>query len=88
MLSRKIYFLKISYIRRVYKTQTGKTIMQRLEEIRIEKARELLREEGIRCAEAAELTGFSDPYYFSKRFKLFCGCTPSEYQMAGIKIRE
>lgn len=81
-------FFENSYIRRVYKTQTGKTIMQRLEEIRIEKARELLREEGIRCAEAAELTGFSDPYYFSKRFKLFCGCTPSEYQMAGIKIRE
>lgn len=78
-------FFENSYIRRVYKTQTGKTIMQRLEEIRIEKARELLREEGIRCAEAAELTGFSDPYYFSKRFKLFCGCTPSEYQMAGKK---
>lgn len=78
-------FFENSYIRRVYKTQTGKTIMQRLEEIRIEKARGLLREEGIRCAEAAELTGFSDPYYFSKRFKLFCGCTPSEYQMAGSK---
>lgn len=73
-------FFENSYIRRVFKTQTGATIMQRLEEIRIEKAKELLRNEKYRCSEVAQMTGFSDQYYFSKRFKLFCNCTPSEYQ--------
>lgn len=73
-------FFENSYIRRVFKMQTGKTIVQRLEEIRIEKARELLAEGKYRNSEIAQMTGYCDQYYFSKRFKLFCGCTPSEYQ--------
>lgn len=73
-------FFENSYIRRVFKMQTGKTIVQRLEEIRLEKARELLAEGKYRNSEIAQMTGYCDQYYFSKRFKLFCGCTPSEYQ--------
>ncbi len=80
-------FFENSYIRRVFKTQTGRTIMQRLEEIRIEKAKELLREEQYRCSEVAEMIGFSDQFYFSKRFKLFCNCTPSEYQSGVMQRR-
>lgn len=73
-------FFENSYIRRVFKIQTGKTIIQRLEEIRLEKARQLLLEGGYKNSEIAELTGYCDQYYFSKRFKLFFGCSPTEYQ--------
>ncbi len=73
-------FFENSYIRRVYKTITGKTIIQRLEEIRIDKAKQLLASSEYKHADIAELTGFADQSYFSKRFKLFCGYTPSEYQ--------
>lgn len=72
-------FFENSYIRRVFRVQTGKTIIQRLEEIRFEKARELLAEGRYTNGEIAELTGYSDQYYFSKRFKLFFGCSPAEY---------
>ena len=82
-IAEHLYFEK-SYIRRVFKMQTGKTIIQRLEEIRIEKARELLAEGTYKNSEVAELTGYCDQYYFSKRFKLFCGCSPSEYQKREI----
>lgn len=78
-IAENLYF-ENSYIRRVFKLQTGKTIVQRLEEIRMEKARELLAKGNYRNSEIAELTGYCDQYYFSKRFKLLCGCTPSEYQ--------
>lgn len=61
--------------------------MQRLEEIRIEKAKELLRDEQYRCSEVAEMIGFSDQFYFSKRFKLFCNSTPSEYQSLVMQRR-
>lgn len=80
-------FFENSYIRRVFKTQTGRTIMQRLEEIRIEKAKELLQNDQYRCSEIAEMIGFSDQFYFSKRFKLFCNCTPSEYQTGVVQRR-
>lgn len=76
-------FFENSYIRRVFKMQTGKTVMQRLEEIRLEKARELLVQGKYRNSEIAQMTGYCDQYYFSKRFKLFYGCNPSEY-LAGI----
>lgn len=75
----QLYF-ENSYIRRVFRTQTGKTIIQRLEEIRIEKAKEMLREGKYKNSEIAEKTGYCDQQYFSKRFKKVCGYTPSQYQ--------
>lgn len=78
-IAESLYF-ENSYIRRVFKQQTGQTIIQRLEEIRMEKARELLAQGIYKNSEVAERIGYCDQYYFSKRFKLFYGCTPSEYQ--------
>ena len=75
----QLYF-ENSYIRRVFRMQTGKTIIQRLEEIRIEKAKEMLKEGIYKNSEIAEKTGYCDQQYFSKRFKIVCGYTPSQYQ--------
>lgn len=70
-----------SYVRRVYKTETNNTILKALEDYRIGEARRLLAQRRFRHSEIAELTGFGDPYYFSKRFKQIVGCTPSEYEV-------
>lgn len=78
-IARELFF-ENSYVRRVYKAQTGKTIVQRLEEIRMEKAKELLADIGVRHSDVAETVGYVDPLYFSKRFKLYSGMTPTEYQ--------
>lgn len=69
-----------SYLRRVYKQKTGMTIFQRLEAIRIARAKELLASGLYWNKEVAYLTGFSDPYYFSKRFKQVSGYTPTEFR--------
>lgn len=78
-ITEELYF-ENSYIRRVFKEQTGQTIIQRLEEIRLNKAKKLLQEGVYKNSEIAEMTGYCDQQYFSKRFKLICGCTPSNYQ--------
>lgn len=70
-----------SYLRRVYKTTMGITIMRKLEDIRISKAKEYLKAGNYQNQEISEKVGFSDPFYFSKRFKQCCGITPSEYRM-------
>ncbi len=49
---------------------------------RLECARDLLTQPGISVAAAAELSGFSDPSYFSKVFRKENGVTPSEYALA------
>lgn len=70
-----------SYLRRVYKITTGITIMQKLEDIRIAKAKKYLNSGKYQSQEISEMVGFSDPYYFSKRFKKVCGVSPSEWKM-------
>ena len=69
-----------SYIRRIYKTHTDKTIIQRLEVIRIEKACDLLVNTEMKLSETAEKVGYSNQFYFSRRFKLFTSLSPSEYR--------
>lgn len=82
-------FFESSYLRRVYKMQTNKTIMQKLEEIRIEHVKGILATRPkVKMADVAEEVGFSDQYYFSKRFKLYCGVSPSEYQVLLQKNKE
>lgn len=73
-----------SYLRRVYKTQKGVTISQKLQSIRIDRAKELLDSGVFWNKEICELVGYSDQYYFSKRFKQICGCTPTEYRKSRL----
>ncbi|MFO7756676.1 MAG: response regulator [Bacteroidales bacterium] len=47
--------------------------------LRLRKAAKLISEEGISFSEAAYLTGFSSPAFFSRRFKEYFGKTPSQY---------
>ncbi len=48
--------------------------------LKIKSAKELLRYEKASVSRAAELSGFSDMYYFSKVFKKETGLTPTEYK--------
>ena len=68
----------ISYSRlsRIFKEVTGETIIERLTGIRIEHARELLRDSDLSIREISALTGFNDPYYFSKVYKRAVGVSP------------
>ena len=78
-LSRELTF-ESSYLRRAYKYSRGMTITQRLEELRIEQAKRLLRTGRYQIREISAMTGFSDPYYFSRRFKQVVGVSPKDYR--------
>lgn len=79
MISADLRF-ESSYLRRVYKITRGITIMQKLESIRMEEAKRLLNTTSMQGQEISERTGFSDQFYFSKRFKQVVGVTPTEYR--------
>ena len=63
----------------VFKEATGKTFTEALNGIRMERAKQLLRETSLKNYEIAEKVGFSDPHYFSIAFKKSTGQTPKEY---------
>ena len=63
------------YLSRIFHERLGMTIMDYIIETRMNAAKRLL-EEGIAVSRAAELVGYSDPFYFSKMFKRFYGIPP------------
>lgn len=71
--------ISISYMGSIFKTVTGKSTIDYLIEIRITKAKELLRD-GYPVSEVSKIVGFSDIFYFSKTFKKHEGVSPSKYR--------
>ena len=63
----------------IFKEATGKTFVEVLTNIRMERAKVLLRQTSLKNYEIAEKVGFSDPHYFSIAFKKMTGKTPKEY---------
>ncbi|MBR9999789.1 MAG: helix-turn-helix domain-containing protein [Cyclobacteriaceae bacterium] len=57
---------------------TGKNVSQYIREIRLEKARELLRQDVAGVAEIAYTVGFGSPAYFNRCFHEYYGFTPGE----------
>lgn len=70
-----------TYLGSVFKRVQHTSLLQYISEVRIGEARKLLRETNLKISEIAEKTGFSDIYYFSKRFKKISGCSPKEYAL-------
>ncbi len=73
--------LSANYANLTFKQVYGKTIHQAIEERRLEKAVELLRDQPeLHIYEIAEMAGFSNSTYFSKVFRKNYGCTPVSFQ--------
>ncbi len=69
-----------SYLSSMFKRQVGKSLVEYLTHIRIQKAKQLLIGGEWNIADVAEEVGFLDVKYFIKRFKKITGLTPSEYR--------
>lgn len=67
------------YLNRIFKKVTGNTIINYLNILRINRAKDLLSTTSIKFSEVGYLVGINDPYYFSKLFKKLTGMTPSQY---------
>lgn len=73
-------YVSTFYISRMFKKELGKSFVDYLNDVRIEKSKELLKDIKYKTYEVAEIVGISDPHYFSKLFKKYSGMTPSEYR--------
>jgi len=74
-------FLTPSYLSKLFKTETGETLTEYHISVRIDRAKDLLKEElALKTYEVGERVGYYDPAYFNKIFKKTVGCTPKEYR--------
>jgi two-component system response regulator YesN len=72
--------LSESYLCTVFKHACGTTVKDHLTRVRIEKAKELLRDTADKLQAVALGVGFRDANYFSTVFKREVGITPREYR--------
>lgn len=63
----------------IFKEATGMTFTEALTNIRMEKAKQLLKQTSLKNYEIAEKVGFSDPHYFNIAFKKTTGMTPKRF---------
>jgi len=68
------------YISRMFKKELGKNFVDYLNGLRMEKAKELLKDPKYKTYLIAELVGIPDAHYFSRLFKKHEGVTPTEYR--------
>lgn len=79
--------LNPQYFCRYFKENIGKTAVEYINEIRIEKAAEALAETDDKIITIAENTGFENVGYFIRRFKAQKGLTPSVYRRNSNKSK-
>lgn len=66
-------------IKNLFREKLNTGIIQYFRHLKIEKAKELIREENYNFSEIADKLGFSSVHYFSSVFKKITDMTPSEY---------
>ncbi len=72
--------LSPSHFSTVFSQETGQTFKEYLTEVRIRRAKELLRSTTLRSFEISYQIGYSDPHYFSYVFRKHTGLSPKEYR--------
>lgn len=72
--------LSPTYLSRFFKKETGENLSLYIQNMRVEKAKELLANTSMKSYEVAEAVGIHDPVYFSRIFKKITGLKPKDYR--------
>ncbi|MBP5385138.1 MAG: response regulator [Lachnospiraceae bacterium] len=73
-------FVSQWHLSKLLNKETGQSFSEIMNGIRIEKAKELLRDPSLRISDVAEQVGFQDLPHFSRVFKKIAGVSANEYR--------
>lgn len=75
-----LFYLNRSYLSQLFRQKTGMKFVDYLNNIRIEKAKELLASTDRKMYQIAKATGYDNTKYFFRIFKKKTGLTPEQYR--------
>lgn len=78
-------FLNPSYLSRLFRRETGITLVGYINAARVEKAMELLERTNMRIGAIAAQVGLESPSYFNQVFRKHLGIAPQEYRQQKVK---
>ncbi|RAV23039.1 response regulator [Paenibacillus contaminans] len=78
----EVVYLNPSYLSRLYKQVTGMNISDFITSVKVERAKEMLRNPKYRIQEISTALGFESPSYFTQLFKKNTGKTPLEFRVS------
>ncbi len=74
------YNISMGHLSKMIKEQLQVNFSDYIASLRIQRAKELLRDDSISIQEIAEIVGYNDYFYFTKVFKKVEGISPSKYR--------
>ncbi|HWB24801.1 MAG TPA: two-component regulator propeller domain-containing protein [Chitinophagaceae bacterium] len=86
-LSKQLFMSRVSAYKRIF-ALTGKTPIEFIRAVRLERAAQLLAKTDMTVAEIAYQVGFNNPKYFTRYFKAVYNMVPSAYQVEKHKETE
>ncbi|WP_135552776.1 helix-turn-helix domain-containing protein [Paenibacillus cymbidii] len=69
------------HLSRLFKEQSGESMLDAINRVRLARAKELLAQDGVSIAEAAVRVGYYNSNAFIRTFKKYEGITPGQYKM-------
>ena len=75
-----IAHLSVSQLTRIFKMETGESIVKYINSVRVDVAKKLLRDTSLKIFEVADQVGFDDVSYFCRVFKGITNYSPTEYR--------
>jgi two-component system response regulator YesN len=75
-----LFYLNRSYLSQIFRKRTGMKFVDYLNQLRIERAKELLTSTDLKMYQIAKRVGYDNPKYFFRIFKKKTGLTPEQYR--------
>ena len=69
-----------SYLSKLFHEQTGNTLAAYAIQVKIKRAKQLIRDGSLNFAQISDKLSFDNPQYFSRVFKRVTGMTPTEFK--------
>lgn len=76
--------LSSGYVCKIFKEGIGKSYTQYISELRVEKAKELLKETKLTVKDIAFSSGFNNIQTFNRTFKKYVGVSPGQYRLKAL----